>query len=978
MSINPLREQLLDGSAHKPASIVPAQPVVINKGGLTSAEAEEYISRYGPNELPTVEISLWWVFLRQFMGTMPYMLELACVISLIVEDILDFAIILIMLLCNGFLGFYEEMKAAASLRELTDRMEQKIGVVRDGKAEFLNTRFLVPGDVILLTGGCAVPADVDHIEGDVLEVDTSSVTGEPIPRKYPGDHGIHIYAGCTIRAGEAYALVKKTGLNTLVGSANEDIMKDKQEVKKSVFEEKVLQVVKVIILVSLVDVLIIFLQQGIGYHEFKHSKINDLLLTCLSIIIASIPIALPLVIQVTMALGAGKMAKKYAAVVTSLPALQDISSMTVLCSDKTGTLTTAKIDISAEDVFANTGFTKEDVALYAGLASNRDKLEDAIDRSVIKHFDVVFGGSDKAMALSSAYTKVRGVGFNPIYKRVLFEFSHPKHGRVTIVKGLVSKILDTADGGVDEAADQWKVENLEAIRENVKKIDYDFAKDGYKTLGVALKINDGPFKFVGILPMLDPPRIDSAETIKNLVNAGINVKMITGDHLNIAITTARKIGMGVNIHSGEATRVGSHDRDELILNADGFAQVLPKDKREVVLVLKKTFEKVVGMTGDGVNDAPALSAAQCGIAVDDATDAAQKAAAIILRSPGLSAIYHGVVESRRIFRKLKSYVTYRFGATIQIVAVLTILILASNCSINSLFVIILALFNDITMLPIAYDNQQASAKPENPDVTKLLLMAGCFGAMETFFSMIFAYGASETDLFSSDLDVSGCGTSFQGSMWLQIFIAAELLIFSARAPTYMWYSIRPSNSLFCSVMAGNIIATIMANSSSTFGKIPGKDIVLIWVYDFLCVIIIDILKVQLLLFLGEETAVLPDKEDLPVLKPSDRFSVDLENNQQIDALVSAVDRGRQSYSKSRMSEWISKSETSNTSRSSQQKAMSIASRISNGSHRHSGRYSVSITLPASTVNTNQSNLLRGSISSSIQIKPNTPANKKLF
>jgi H+-transporting ATPase len=379
-----------------------------------------------------------------------------------------------------------------------------------------------------------------------------------------------------------------------------------------------------------------------------------------------------------------------------------------------------------------------------------------------------------------------------------------------------------------------------------------------------------------------------------------------------------------------------------------------------------------------VNDAPALSAAQCGIAVDDATDAAQKAAAIILRSPGLSAIYHGVVESRRIFRKLKSYVTYRFGATIQIVAVLTILILASNCSINSLFVIILALFNDITMLPIAYDNQQASAKPENPDVTKLLLMAGCFGAMETFFSMIFAYGASETDLFSSDLDVSGCGTSFQGSMWLQIFIAAELLIFSARAPTYMWYSIRPSNSLFCSVMAGNIIATIMANSSSTFGKIPGKDIVLIWVYDFLCVIIIDILKVQLLLFLGEETAVLPDKEDLPVLKPSDRFSVDLENNQQIDALVSAVDRGRQSYSKSRMSEWISKSETSNTSRSSQQKAMSIASRISNGSHRHSGRYSVSITLPASTVNTNQSNLLRGSISSSIQIKPNTPANKKLF
>jgi H+-transporting ATPase len=189
-------------------------------------------------------------------------------------------------------------------------MEKKIATLRDGSATQMLTRLLVPGDIVLLVGGCEVPADIEWIEGDVLEVDTSSVTGEPIPRKYPGDHGIHIYAGCTIRAGEAYALVKKTGLNTLVGSANEDIMKDKQEVKKSVFEEKVLQVVKVIILVSLVDVLIIFLQQGIGYHEFKHSKINDLLLTCLSIIIASIPIALPLVLQVTMALGAGKMAKK--------------------------------------------------------------------------------------------------------------------------------------------------------------------------------------------------------------------------------------------------------------------------------------------------------------------------------------------------------------------------------------------------------------------------------------------------------------------------------------------------------------------------------------------------------------------------------------------------------------------------------------------------------------------------------------------
>lgn len=519
-------------------------------------------------------------------------------------------------------------------------MEQKIAVLRDGHAEYLLTRLLVPGDVVLLIGGCAVPADIEWLEGDILSVDTAALTGEPLPRKYPSDdHGKIILAGTVIRAGEAYGIVRKTGVNTEVGSASADIMKDKTVHKVSVFEQRVLTVVKVIIFASLVDVLIIFIIQGVLHDQFSKSGITTDLLTCLSIIVAAIPIALPIVVNVTMALGAGKMAREFNAVVTSLPALQDISSMTVLCSDKTGTLTTAKISIHAESVWCSpTGqFTKQDVALYAGLASNRDKKEDAIDRSVIGHFDRVFG--DKAMTMTKDYTKVRNVGFNPIYKRVLYEYTHPSIGRITIAKGLPTKVLDTADGGADDAADQWKCDNFEKLKEIVKKVDVDFSKAGYKTLGVAVKVNDNPWVFAGILPMLDPPRHDTAQTIRNLVNAGIEVKMITGDHLNIAKETARLIGMGVNIHPGEATRDGSQEKNEIIRAADGFAQVLPRDKREVVLVLRNVFQQVVGMTGDGVNDAPALSAAQCGVAVDDATDAAKNAAAIILTSPGLSAIY---------------------------------------------------------------------------------------------------------------------------------------------------------------------------------------------------------------------------------------------------------------------------------------------------------------------------------------------------
>jgi len=489
--------------------------------------------------------------------------------------------------------------------------------------------------------------------------------------------------------------------------------------------------------------------------------------------------------------------------------------------------------------------------LYAGLGSNRDKKEDAIDRSVIQHYDKVFG--PKGLEIEKEYTKIRSVGFNPIYKRVVWVYSHATKGTVTIAKCLSTKVLDTADHGVDDAADQWKCEGYQELEEVVKKTDYDFSKAGYKTLGVAVKFNDGPYKFVGILPMLDPPRHDSAQTVKNLKAAGIKVKMITGDHLNIAKETCRLIGMGQNIHPGEATRNPTHDTHELIWNADGFAQVLPKDKREVVLVLKETYKQIVGMTGDGVNDAPALSAAQCGVAVDDATDAAKNAAAIILTTPGLSAIYQVVVESRRIFRKLKSYVTYRFAASMQIVIVLTLLIYISECAIFPLFIILLALFNDLTMLPIAYDLQCASKQPEVPDVGRMLIISLFFGSLETFFTLIFAYGGKASGVFSSNtnFDVNHCGIATQSLIWIQMFVATELLIFSARAPTYLWMYLRPHYALIVSISIGCTILCLLSSFAPGFGDVPSNDIGVTWLYNFIVLVIVDVLKVQLFNFLGE-------------------------------------------------------------------------------------------------------------------------------
>lgn len=740
-------------------------------------------------------------------------------------------------------------------------MEQKVAVVRDGHAEQVITRLLVPGDVILLLGGSAVPADVDWLEGDVLQVDTAALTGEAQPRKYPSEiYGKRILAGSTIQAGEAYCLVRQTGGHTEIGGSQEAIMHDKAASHKSLFESRVLTIVSFIIGISLVIVLTILLVQGIARKKFRSgSSARNLITTIASILVASVPVALPLVLQVTMALGAGSMATEHNAVVTSLSALQDISSMTILCSDKTGTLTTARISIHNESIWCSslTSFTARDVTFFARLASNVDKEDDPVDRCCIEHFN---RNATEAMRVElQRYKLIRYVGFNPVYKRVLWIYSHPDHGVVTIAKGLPNKIVDTSDGGVDDAEDQWKVENHEVLLGEVNAISEHLSAVGYKTMAVAVKMGDSmnqPWQLVGVAPMLDPPRHDSAKTIKLLNDAGIQVKMITGDHENIAKETARILGMGTNIMKGEELHQDSSDLNELIFKADGFSQVLPKDKRKVVEVLHNHYSAIVGMTGDGVNDAPALSAAQCGVAVQGATDAAKNAAAIILTSPGLSAIFGAVIESRRIFRKLRSYIVYRFASTIQIVTSLTLLIFISNCEVNSLLIILLALFNDLTLLPIAYDRQQASAQPEHPSIRKILVLACILGVTQSAFTMLWAYTSYRTNFFNSDLNISGggsasCSITAQTAVWVELGISSELLIFSTRTPKLIWNSLRPSVWLIFSVFSGCLIISIFAVTIPAFGTLYVTDVLIIWLYVLITMVVVDLMKLLILTFMGE-------------------------------------------------------------------------------------------------------------------------------
>eukprot|EP00747_Dinoflagellata_sp_TGD_P090926 gnl/TRDRNA2_/TRDRNA2_164882_c1_seq1.p1 gnl/TRDRNA2_/TRDRNA2_164882_c1~~gnl/TRDRNA2_/TRDRNA2_164882_c1_seq1.p1 ORF type:complete len:979 (+),score=187.27 gnl/TRDRNA2_/TRDRNA2_164882_c1_seq1:173-2938(+) len=772
-----------------------------------------------------------------------------------------------MVVVNAILGFREEMKAKKALDELTNSMESTVACLRDGASRPLGVTKLVPGDVIHMRGGTMTPADVEWLDGDVLSVDTAALTGEPIPRKYPSEaYGRLILAGSTVKSGEAYCVVRATGVNTEIGKGQADIASDRASASVSVFEQKVMVVVNIIIFVAVLDAIAIVLVQGLARDGFAAGNRKQTLLIALSILIAAVPVALPLVLQVTMAIGAYRMATRHNAIVTRMSALQDIASMDVLCSDKTGTLTTAKMSINLDLIWpaAEKGFellgassgqashilrAKQQILLaMAFLASNPDKKDDAVDGCVLRAVSKMDAERDGAVSwITDGYKQLHLKGFDPETKRTVarVQGGHDdaqKQKQLIVAKGLVTKVMDTADGGVDSGELQWTCAELDEVpnfKEFVKKQDEQLAARGYKTLAVAVGYEGGPMHFLGLLPMIDPPRSDTAKTVRRIREGGVEVKMITGDHLNIAIETARLVGMPTNILPGEMVRDTSYARDELVRSAGGFAQVLPRDKRECVLVLQKSYSLVVGMTGDGVNDAPALSAAQCGIAVDDATDAAKGAAAMILTTEGLSAVFGAIVESRKIFNRLFSYISYRLASTVQILLYLSILLYFFECPLNPLYVILLALFNDITMIPVAEDRQTASAAPQHTNITSLIGYSMMLGVMQSMVSVTY-YLCMDKGLVQGLEQRFPTDQHAQNAIWLQVSIAAELLIFVARAPGLFFLS-RPSVQLFVSTMLGNAISTALALYA--FDKpLDWEEVGIIWAWDIAALFVVDAAK----------------------------------------------------------------------------------------------------------------------------------------
>ncbi|MEO9222896.1 MAG: plasma-membrane proton-efflux P-type ATPase, partial [Mycobacteriaceae bacterium] len=650
--------------------------------GLSKAEATKRLAQYGPNEIAEHKRNPLLKFLSYFWGPIPWMIEVAVILSGAVGHWPDFFIILVLLLANAVVGYSEERQAGNAIEALKDKLAINARLRRDGEWTTPAARELVPGDVIRLRLGDIVPADARLLAGDEIEVDQSALTGESLPTTCQA--GDAVFSGSVIRRGEIDALVYATGTHTYFGKTAE-LVQDAHTV--SHFQRAVLNIGNYLIVLAVALVTVIVLVAIL-----RGDPILTTLQFALVLTVAAIPVAMPTVLSVTMAVGARLLAKKKA-IVSKLVAIEELAGVDVLCADKTGTLTQNSLTLG--DPFAVDGITVEEVILAGALASRADN-NDPIDLAVL-------GGVGDTTALR-VYKITHFEPFDPVHKRTEATVTDADGTSFRVSKGAPQVILALAD-------------NTTMIKPSVDTAVNDFAARGFRSLGVARAEGmSGTWRFLGVLPLFDPPRKDAKKTIATAMAMGVSVKMVTGDAIAIAKQTATEVGLGSNILDaaslGEVKEQETAAVAESIETADGFAQVFPEHKYHIVEVLQRRGH-IVGMTGDGVNDAPALKKADCGIAVSGATDAARAAAAIVLLTPGLSVIIDAIKESRKIFQRMNSYAMYRIAETLRVLLFMTVAILAFNFyPVTAIMIVMLALLNDGAILSIAYDNVRYKMKPE--------------------------------------------------------------------------------------------------------------------------------------------------------------------------------------------------------------------------------------------------------------------------
>jgi len=770
--------------------------------GLLQEKAQERLTRYGPNEIEEKKPNQFLKFLSYFWGPIPWMIEVAAILSAIDRHWPDLGIILLLLFANAVVGFWEEHQAGNAIAALKDKLAMNARVKRDGKWTTLAARELVPGDVIRLRLGDIVPADARLLEESPVEVDQSALTGESLPvNRTLGDA---VFSGSIIRQGEVDAMIYATGANTFFGRTAQLM---KEENTSSHFQIAVLKIGNYLIFLAMALVALILMVA-----LFRGDPMITTLQFALVLTVAAIPVALPTVLSVTMAVGARILARKEA-IVTRLAAIEELAGVDVLCSDKTGTLTQNKLTLG--EPFCVNNISRDQIILYAALAS-RAEDEDTIDKAVLE-------GLGQTQDINT-YKVVHFQPFDPVHKRTEATVKGPDGTEFKTTKGAPQVILQLSH-------------NVAEINAEVENSINEFASRGFRSLGVARTDSKGEWQFLGILPLFDPPRDEAGETIATAQQMGIQVKMVTGDQVAIARETAQKLGMKTNILDASNFGITKHHETgqlaESIQDADGFAQVFPEHKYHIVEVLQK-LGHIVGMTGDGVNDAPALKKADCGIAVSGATYAARAAASMVLMTPGLSVIISAIKESRKIFQRMNSYAIYRIAETLRVLLFMTLAILVFNFyPLTAVMIVMLALLNDGAILSIAFDNVHYRDKPEEWNMHMVLGLATVLGIAGVIASFGLFYLSEQ--VFHLDREY------IQTLMYLKLSISGHLTIFLTRTRGPFW-SIRPAKILVGAVFGTQIIATLIAVYGLFMTPLGWRWALFIWGYALIWFLVNDRLK----------------------------------------------------------------------------------------------------------------------------------------
>jgi H+-transporting ATPase len=827
--------------------------------GLSRAEAAQRLSRFGYNEIREREEPLWHRVFRRFWGPIPWMIEVAAILSGLVQKWEDLGIILVMLLVNAGLDFFQEHRALNALRALTRRLASEVLVLRDGAFATVPARELVPGDIVKLRIGNVVPADVQLLRGEYLLIDQSALTGESLPVSKHVDE--IAYASTIVKQGEMLAVVVSTGPRTNFHTVVALVATAERQ-QRSHFQEMVVRIGNFLILITVVLVVVIVMVS-----LFRHEPVLEIARFALVLTVAAIPVALPAVLSVTMAVGAINLARRQA-IVSRLTAIEELAGVDVFCSDKTGTLTTNEMRVAQPVVLA--GHDERELFLVAALAS-RPENRDPIELPIFRYIDERFPDLDW-----KAYQQVRFVPFDPVRKRTEAECRKGSEA-LRAVKGAAQVLIGLAQHPDEEAR------RLHAT------VD-ELASRGYRTLAVGRGREDGSLELLGLIPLYDPPREDSKPVVADMRAHGVQVKMVTGDNIAIAREIAGILGLpqrtmrseqlsgaagseilglasalaaavyqrltpDVSRQQAQAfaatvmetlgtlydTRIlereflHTHESAiiEMIESVDIFAEVVPEDKYRIVDVLQKGGH-IVGMTGDGVNDAPALKKADCGIAVSNATDAARAAADIVLTAPGLGVINEAVKQARITFERMKSYATFRIAETIRIILFMTLSIVVFDFyPITALMIILLALLNDVPILAIAYDNTRVDPNPVRWNMSELLTVSSVLGGSGVLASFLLFFLLQEHGVPEDVI---------RTLLFLKLIVAGHSTLYITRTSGWFWQRPYPAPLLLAATFGTEVLGTLIAVYGVFVTPVGWEGALWIWAYALVWFLINDVIK----------------------------------------------------------------------------------------------------------------------------------------